>query len=75
MPVLTQNFITWTTHDVDLTLVAEEGKYLICKWFLCAQILVLASSGDEYSYKHELLRVTERNFSPSGTEVTYQGLD
>jgi len=34
------------------------------------RILALASSGDDYSYKPEVLRVTERNFSPSGTEVT-----
>lgn len=30
-PVITQNFVSQTTHDVDLTLVAEEGKYLIHK--------------------------------------------
>lgn len=43
---------------------------------LCVlQVPVLVSSGDYYSYAHGLLRVTERNFSPSRTQVTYQGCD
>jgi len=36
VPVITQNFISQTTHDVDLISVAEESKYFTHKWSLCA---------------------------------------
>lgn len=29
--VITQNFVSQTSHDVDFTLAAEEGKYFIHK--------------------------------------------